>query len=170
MSVSAANELKPDFQADVSLSGSLLFSLFLDQLLTLHDRELPLSEDDCLQFIRSVIGRKRDESSHPLPFTKKAVYSEENREPQPLSFVGQPVSQSPLKSSEEPMVHGAVAPPIAKWRCFVRMEDSGHLIFTVVPASYADLSLLNTLSTEVTSASEAGPADQDDSGSERKVI
>lgn len=166
LSVLAADELKPDFQTDVSLSGSHLFSLFLDQLQALHDRELPLSEDDCLQFVRSIISRKRDESSHPLPFTKKAIYSEENKEP--LSFVGQPLNQSQSKP-EERMVHGIVTPPIAKWRCFVRMEDSGHLIFTVVPASYTDLILLNTSSTEVRSTSETEPDDHDNLGSEQKV-
>lgn len=168
LSVSAADELKPDFQTDVSQSGSHLFSLFLDQLQALHDRELPLSEDDCLQFVRSIIGRKRDESSHPLPFTKKAIYSEENREP--LAFVVEPVNQSQLKS-EEPLVHGVVTPPIARWRCFVRMEDSGHLIFTVVPATYTDLNLLNaSSSTGVRSTSETEPGDHDDDlGSEQKV-
>ena len=52
---------------DVSHPNSMLFSLLLDSLRGMHDREIQLTNDQCDQLIDLITQRDRDLQSHPLP-------------------------------------------------------------------------------------------------------
>lgn len=132
------NKLKVCNKDDVRISSGLLFDQFLDQLQTLHDRELPLSEDDCIQFMKSIISRKRDSGLHPFPFAVKKMYTDESRE---SVSCNRPSNES-LTNDENQAVCDSASDVVSRWRCFVWSEDSAHLILTIVPASCKDLAVL----------------------------
>ena len=78
---------------DVSHPNSKLFSLLLDSLRGIHDREIQLTNDQCGQLIDLITRRDRDVESHPLPIGRV-------RSRQPSSGeTGQSVDESSASTS-----------------------------------------------------------------------
>ena len=78
---------------DVSHPNSTLFSLLLDSLRGIHDREIQLTNDQCGQLIDLITRRDRDVESHPLPIGRV-------RSRQPSSGeTGQSVDESSASTS-----------------------------------------------------------------------
>jgi len=80
LSISSANSLLTDLncsgdvsaglQQDPDAPNNLLISIFLQQLATLHDREIPLSNEDSEGLLEQLLLRSRPENAPPLSFIR----------------------------------------------------------------------------------------------------
>ncbi|XP_073499754.1 KICSTOR complex protein SZT2 isoform X2 [Phyllobates terribilis] len=142
--------------AESSLPNDMLLSLFHSCLLgELNDQEIPLDDQDHLNFMEQVLERDRD--GHPSPFTysreessrstiseaaDSSLSSHNNHHEAPNSAIA---LQSPghIEETEDSAtsLHSQEPP---RWRCYARLVNAQHLLLTFLPAAYTDVQKLMT--------------------------
>ncbi|XP_077133619.1 KICSTOR complex protein SZT2 isoform X3 [Ranitomeya variabilis] len=144
--------------AESSLPNDMLLSLFHSCLQgELNDQEIPLDDQDHLNFMDQVLQRDRD--GHPTPFT----YS---REESSGSMISEEAADSSLTAHnnshhDAPNSVSALQGPSAieeieenaasshsreppRWCCYARLVNAQHLLLTFLPAGYTDVQKLMT--------------------------
>ncbi|XP_075176564.1 KICSTOR complex protein SZT2 isoform X2 [Anomaloglossus baeobatrachus] len=142
-----------------SLPNDMLLTLFHSCLQgELNDQEIPLDDEDHLNFMEQVL--QRDREGHPDPFTysreessrSTAAASEtadSSRSSHNISHheastsVGSLQSSCPVEEAEDSgTVSHSQEPP--RWCCYARLVNAHHLLLTFLPAAYADVQKLMT--------------------------
>ncbi|GJQ67112.1 hypothetical protein Trydic_g21981 [Trypoxylus dichotomus] len=112
--------------SDMEKSNILLLDNIYSDLLCIHDRELEITADDCVQFIEQVIERHK-ERLHSCPLG--SLNLEDN---------------SPGEDT------------VVKWRCFLKGVSVTHVILTFIPASLKDTQNFILNSSQKSSPSMSG--------------
>ena len=113
-------------KTDTHASNSLMILLLIDHLKSLHDRELSLMSNECLQLLKIISKRERDLVAHPLPFDNPNLCDR-------MKIPDHSSNEESKKSNLE---------SVGRWKCFLRLLNTTQLIVTFVPSSYNDLLLL----------------------------
>nr|XP_057930082.1 KICSTOR complex protein SZT2 isoform X1 [Doryrhamphus excisus] len=169
-------ELEEHLRSAPCLPNEILLSLFhcsLEQ--ELSDREIPLSHGDHAAFMHHILERERD--GHCAPFALPVIKEEFVKLPdrqEVMSAFHTPGSSREMMGStstlqsftnadlvdEEPLMGGRSC-SVPQWRCYAKHISSQQILLTFLPATFTDVLMLMSSSSEVDPLSNVSTQEDD---------
>ncbi|XP_053717013.1 KICSTOR complex protein SZT2 isoform X1 [Synchiropus splendidus] len=170
----ASNE--DQLHAGPCLPNELLLSLFHSSLeQDLSDREIPLVNNDHINFMQHILEREREGHVAPfsLPLIKEEFVKPPERQDTVTSFHATASSKEVMGSSstlqsfsnadlvdEEPLL-GERSCSVPQWRCYAKHIGSQQIILTFLPATFQDVLMLMTSGLDPVAQSHLNSQDDD---------